>query len=71
MTLRFDDSSKEWKFSLGGSWRTLADPYGPPTGRQLLMLAHRGLLEIRAEPERKITKLEAARAIDQAREGEE
>ena len=47
-----------------GEWRDLADPDGPPTGRQLLRLNRLGMLELvvpgSAQP---LTKAEAAAAI--------
>lgn len=68
MTLRFDPE-QGWTFELAdGTRRVLRDPDGPPTSRQLLLLAHRGLLELRSEAGAALTKLEAARAIDAARE---
>jgi hypothetical protein len=53
-------------FPFGDEWRTLTDPKGAPSGRQLLRLHHLGLLELRDTPGEPITKLDAARAIDQA-----
>jgi hypothetical protein len=59
VTLRRDDDGN-WQFRHGdGDWRTLVNPDGPATERQLRKLARLGLL---AAP----TKLEAARAIDEA-----
>jgi hypothetical protein len=48
----------------GGGWRKLDAPQGPPTARQLLRLAHLGLLEIRAKPGQPLAKLDAALALD-------
>jgi hypothetical protein len=52
-----------------GGWRELADPDGPPSGRQLRWLNRLGMLELvaphQAEP---LTKAEAAGAIDDAGE---
>jgi hypothetical protein len=64
VSLVFDHSMRTWQFSVGGSCRTLRDPYGAPSARQLLLLAHRGLLEFRDEPGEPLTKLAAAKAID-------
>ena len=49
-----------------GEWRELRDPDGPPTGKQLLKLNERGMLELvnpsRAKP---LTKAECAAALDE------
>ena len=47
-----------------GLRRPFEAPHGPPTARQLLPLAHLGLLELRDEPGRPLTKLVCARALD-------
>jgi hypothetical protein len=64
MTLEYDPALDGWWFETPTGRRVLKDPDGPPTGRQLLRLAHLGLLEIRAEPGRPLSKLDCARAID-------
>lgn len=66
MTLRFNPDA--WMFPFGDGWRTLAEPQGPPTARQLLRLAHLGLLEIRDTPGETITKLDCAQALELAEE---
>ena len=63
-SLIFDPGLDGWVFETPTGPRILKNPDGPPTGRQLLRLAHAGLLEIRDEPGRPLTKLDAARAID-------
>ena len=65
MTLRYNADTGAWMFPYAGTWRKLADPHGAPTGRQLLRLHHLGLLELRDTPGPAITKLDAARAIDE------
>lgn len=69
MTLRFDPERGAWLFDVDGQERELKNPDGPPSGRQLLLLAHRGLLAIRTTPGAPLTKLDAAKAIDR-NEGE-
>lgn len=69
MTLRHDPETGVWEFMTETGPRTLGDPEGPPTGRQLLRLAYLGLLEIRDKPDRPLTKLDAARAIDRQESG--
>ena len=64
MTLRYDPAARGWWFETPSGWRVLKDPDGPPTGRQLLRLAHAGLLELRDEPGRPVTKLDCAKALD-------
>jgi hypothetical protein len=66
VSLRFNHATKAWEFSAAGSWCALRNPYGPPSARQLLVLARAGLLELRDEPGEPITKLGAARAVDRA-----
>jgi hypothetical protein len=63
MSLRFDPLTG-WVFDTPNRSRPLRDPHGPPSARQLLVLARAGLLELRAEPGEPITKLGAAKAID-------
>jgi hypothetical protein len=59
------------RFWLNGRWNELRDPDGPPTGRQLLWLNSRGLLELRGcDGDGPVTKGEAARAIDWARDAD-
>jgi hypothetical protein len=53
-----------WQFDTPSGPRLLRDPDGPPTSRQLLLLAHRALLELRDEPGEPLTKLDAAQAIE-------
>lgn len=69
MTLRYV-SELGWTFDTPQGPRTLRDPDGPPTARQLLRLAHVGLLELRPVPGRPLSKLDAARAIDRVNESE-
>ena len=69
-TLRFAPELG-WTFAMPDGTRcVLRDPDGPPTSKQLLRLVHAGLLEIRAEPGPKVSKLDCAVAIDSVREGE-
>jgi hypothetical protein len=70
VTLRVDPEGR-WQFARGERWFTFRDPDGPPSPHQLRWLAARGLLEIRREPAPPLSKLDCARAIDQAREVEE
>ena len=63
-SLIYDPELDGWVFETPVGVRVLNNPDGPPTGRQLLRLAHAGLLEIRDEPGRPLTKLAAALAID-------
>jgi hypothetical protein len=62
--IRFNADTGAWMFEYRGDWRTLENPSGPPTARQLLALNHRGLLELRETVGRPLTKLDCARAID-------
>jgi hypothetical protein len=62
--LRFDPETGGWIFPFGDTWRTLVDPDGPPSGRQLLRLARLRLLEIRNTPGRPVTKRDCSTAID-------
>ena len=64
MTLRYFPEAGAWRFLSGDGWRTLKDPDGPPTGRQLLRLARERKLELRDTPGRPISKLDCAEAID-------
>jgi hypothetical protein len=68
VTLRIDPETGAWQFPFHNGWRTLSNPDGPPTARQLLRLAHLGLLEIRDTPGGALTKLDAALAIDEQEE---
>ena len=65
MSLRFDPLTG-WVFDTPNGQGILRDPHGPPSARQLLVLARAGLLELRDEPGEPITKLGAARAVDRA-----
>jgi hypothetical protein len=69
MTLYYDPSAGGWQFETPTGPRVLKDPNGAPTGRQLLRLAHAGLLEIRSEPGPPLSKLDAAIAIDRLEAG--
>lgn len=69
MTLRHVPAHDAWVFDPddgSGKLRTLREPHGPPTRGQLRRLMELGLLEIRDVPGQPFTKLDAARAIDQA-----
>ena len=65
MTLRFDPLTG-WTFDTPAGPRVLRDPDGLPSGRQLRLLAARGLLELRDEPAEPLTKLDCALAIERA-----
>ena len=67
MALRRDPVTDSWMFPFGDGWRTLSDPLGLPTARQLLKLNRLGLLGLRAAPDEPVSKLDAALAIDRAR----
>jgi hypothetical protein len=55
-------------FVVDGEERILADPDGPPTGRQLLALWHADALAlVLPDPANEFTKAQAAWAIDWAR----
>jgi hypothetical protein len=64
VTLRYDPDRDRWQFPFDGGWRTIREPDGIPSGRQLQWLAAHGLLEIRRRPGRPLSKLDAAWAID-------
>jgi hypothetical protein len=64
MTLRTDPETGEVQFSFGNDWRTLSDPHGLPTPRQLAKLNRLGLLGFRSHRGEPLSKLECARAID-------
>ena len=68
MTLVYDPAAGGWWFETPTGPRMLKDPDGAPSGRQLLRLAYLGLLKIRDEPGRPLTKLDAALAIDRQRD---
>lgn len=68
MSLRYDPLAG-WVFDVDGEVRAIREPDGLPSGRQLLWLCAHGLLELRDEPGAPVTKLAAARAIDEAKEG--
>jgi hypothetical protein len=67
--IRTDPATGEFQFRIGDEWRTLRDPHGPATWRQLMKLNALGLLQLRALPARPLSKLDCAWEIDQA-EGE-
>lgn len=60
------------RFALGGTFRELKDPHGPPSLRQLAKLNHLGALAL-VEPgqARAITKADAAGALDALLKDEE
>ena len=64
--IRLDPATGSYQFQHGTGWRTLSDPHGPATARQLLRLNREGLLELRTTPGEPLTKLDTAHAIDQA-----
>ncbi len=64
--LRYDPELGGSTFDTPTGPRLLKDPGGPPTGRQLLKLAHAGLLAVRDEPGPRVSKLDAALALDHA-----
>ena len=64
MTLHYDPAAGGWWFDTTTGPRVIRDPEGPPTGRQLLKLAHAGLLAVRDTPGEPLTKLDCARALD-------
>jgi hypothetical protein len=66
VSLVYDPLIGGWVFQTPSGPRVLRDPDGLPTGRQLRLLAHRGLLEIRDEPAEPLTKVVAALAIEGA-----
>ena len=67
--IRYDPATGSHQFQHGDQWRTLTDPHGPATARQLLRLNREGLLELRTTPGEPLTKLDTAHAIDQAQTG--
>lgn len=70
MSLAYDPLTGGWTFDTPAGPRLLSNLDGPPSGRQLLWLCAHGLLELRDVPGPPVTKLAAARAIDEAKEGE-
>lgn len=68
MGVRYDSQNKAWLFEGADGWRVLRNPDGPPTARQLAALARAGLLALRDMPGPPLSKLDATKALDAARE---
>ena len=67
-TSRLEPLGRIESFEIDGELRQLAEPDGPPTGRQLLALWGDGMLAIvRPDPRNEFTKAEAAWAINWSR----